>query len=50
MEKLQEYDIEAYIVKEWIPFPKIPEDQEVILRHKNDEEINIAIVIDIFEV
>jgi hypothetical protein len=43
-------DIEYYVVSEWIPFPNIPEDKEVIIRNKFDKDLNLSIIEEIIKV
>lgn len=43
---LKPCDIEAFVVSECIPFPKLPEDKEVILHHIHDQNIPLEIVIE----
>jgi len=48
--KLQENDIDIFIVKDYVLYPHKPEDEEVILRHRFDKEISFDIVVDIINI
>jgi hypothetical protein len=48
--KFSEFEIEIFRIKDHIPFPKIAEDDEVIIRQKSDLKINEKVVIEVIPV
>ena len=44
------FEIEIFRIKDHIPFPKIAEDDEVIIRQKSDLKINEKVVIEVIPV
>lgn len=49
-DRFLENEIEVFVVAEWVSFPKLPQDEEVILRRKDDNRIGEEIIIETIEV